>query len=43
MKDFFNWLGVGLQTPGSVVSTGFKLLIGFAVLWGVMKIWENMG
>ena len=42
MENFMAWFGQGLQTPGSVPYVGFKLLIAFAVLWALMKIWENI-
>ena len=42
MQNFMNWLGAGLQTPGSLVSVSFKLLILLGIVWLVWTIYEKV-
>lgn len=42
MQNFMNWLGTGLQTPGSLVSVSFKLLLLLVLVWLVWTILENI-
>lgn len=42
MQNFMNWLGAGLQTPGSIVSVGFKLLLLLVLVWLIWTILENI-
>ena len=42
MQNFMNWLGAGLQTPGSVVSVSFKLLLLLVLVWLIWTILENI-
>ena len=42
MQNFMNWLGTGLQTPGSIVSVSFKLLLLMVLVWLIWTILENI-
>lgn len=42
MQNFMNWLGAGLQTPGSIVSVSFKLLLLLVLVWLIWTIVENI-
>lgn len=42
MQNFINWLGAGLQTPGSIVSVSFKLLLLLVLVWLIWTILENI-
>jgi hypothetical protein len=42
MQNFMNWLGAGLQTPGSVVSVSFKILLVLVLVWLVWTLLENV-
>lgn len=42
MQNFMNWLGAGLQTPGSIVSVSFKLLLLMVLVWLIWTILENI-
>lgn len=42
MQNFMNWLGAGLQTPGSLVSVSFKLLLLLVLVWLVWTIYEKV-
>ncbi len=42
MQNFMNWLGAGLQTPGSIVSVSFKLLLLLVLVWLIWTILENI-
>jgi len=42
MQNFMNWLGAGLQTPGSLVSVSFKLLLLLVLVWLIWTILENI-
>ena len=42
MQNFMNWLGAGQQTPGSLVSVSFKLLILLGIVWLIWTILENV-
>ena len=42
MQNFMNWLGTGLQTPGSLVSVSFKLLLLLVLVWLIWTILENI-
>ena len=42
MQNFMNWLGTGLQTPGSLVSVSFKILLVLVLIWLVWTLLENV-
>lgn len=42
MQNFMNWLGTGLQTPGSLVSVSFKILLVLVLVWLVWTLLENV-
>ena len=42
MQKFMNYLGAGLQTPGSVVSVSFKILLVLVLVWLVWTLLENV-
>lgn len=42
MQNFMNWLGAGLQTPGSIVLVSFKLLLLLVLVWLIWTILENI-
>lgn len=42
MQNFMNWLGAGLQTPGSIVSVSFKLMLLLVLVWLIWTILENI-
>ena len=42
MDAFMHWLGIGLQTPGSLVSVSFKLLLLLVLVWLIWTILENI-
>lgn len=42
MQNFMNWLSAGLQTPGSIVSVSFKLLLLLVLVWLIWTILENI-
>lgn len=42
MQNFMNWLGTSLQTPGSIVSVSFKLLLLLVLVWLIWTILENI-
>lgn len=42
MQNFMIWLGAGLQTPGSVVSVSFKILLVLVLVWLVWTLLENV-
>ena len=42
MQNFMNWLGAGLQTPGSLVSVSFKILLVLVLVWLVWTLLENV-
>ncbi len=42
MQNFMNWLGAGLQTPGSLVSVSFKLLLILGLVWLIWTILEKV-
>ena len=42
MQNFMNWLGAGLQTPGSIVSVSFKILLVLVLIWLVWTLLENV-
>lgn len=42
MQNFMNWLGAGFQTPGSIVSVSFKLLLLLVLVWLIWTILENI-
>ena len=42
MQNFMNWLGTDLQTPSSIVSVSFKLLLLLVLVWLIWTILENI-
>ena len=42
MQNFMIGLGAGLQTPGSVVSVSFKILLVLVLVWLVWTLLENV-
>ncbi len=41
MSNFMKWLGMGLQTEGSIVWIGFKGLVFLGLVWLIWTILEN--
>ena len=42
MTNFMNWLGQGLQTPGSVVFVSSRIFIVLVVIWIIWSIAEHI-